>query len=160
MKTNHHLKHSLVMFVAATAFACVPNAHCLAATIPAGTAIVVTTVDSLSSHESRGRIFKTQLAADLKSGGKTVVPAGTTVYGVVETSRNQLGATTTNQLGVNLQSIGYNGRRVPIKTTGAVSPDTFSAHAGLQKRTGVSAGRSIVDRGTKLQFRLAEPVNL
>jgi hypothetical protein len=50
------------------------QAVALAATIPAGTTIVVTTVDSLSSHERPGRTFEAKLAGDLKAGGKAVVP--------------------------------------------------------------------------------------
>jgi len=136
------------------------QAVALAATIPAGTTIVVTTVDALSSHESRGRTFKTKLATDLKAGGKTVLPAGTIVYGVVETSRNPMVKTATNPLTLNLKSVETNGRRIPIKTTGGVSPETLSAVTAQQKRHDVSIGKGIVGRGTKLEFRLAQPLNL
>jgi hypothetical protein len=132
-----------------------------AATIPAGTTIVVTMVGPLSTHERPGRTFETKLATDLKAGGKTVVPAGTIIYGVVEKSRNPMGrTTTTNPLIVNLKSIAINGQRIPITTTGGVAPETTGAFTALQKRTGISAGKGILDRGTKLQFRLAEPINL
>ena len=162
MKTNDNLKRSRRnIFVAAIFLVWMAShARSLAATVPAGTTVVVTTIAPLSSHESRGRTFKTKLAADLKAGGKTVVPAGTTIYGVVETSRNQLSRTSTKPLTVNLKSVAINGQRVPIKTTGGVSPETLGAYTNVQKRTGVSAGKSIVPRGTKLEFRLAEPLNL
>ena len=136
------------------------QAAALAATIPAGATIVVTTVDALSSHESRGRTFKTKLAADLKAGGKTAVPAGTIVYGVVEASRNPMVKTTTSPLTVNVKRVAINGQKIPIKTTGGVSPETLSAFTTQQKRTGVSVGKGIVERGTKLEFRLAQPLNL
>lgn len=131
-----------------------------AATIPAGTRIVVATVDALSTHESPGRTFKTKLATDLKAGGKTVLPAGTIAYGIVETSRNRMVKTTTNPLIVNLKSVAINGKQVPIKTTGGVAPETVSAYTTQQKRHGVSAGRGVLERGTKLEFRLAQPLNL
>jgi hypothetical protein len=131
-----------------------------AATIPAGTTIAVTMVGPLSSHERPGRTFETRLANDLKAGGKTVAPAGTIIYGVVETSRNQLSRTTTKPLTVNLKSIAINGQRVPIKTTGGVSPETLSGFTARHKTSGVTAGKGILQRGTKLEFRLAEPLQL
>jgi hypothetical protein len=133
----------------------------LAATIPTGTSLVVTTVVPLSSHERPGRTFETKLATDLKAGGKTVVPAGTIIFGVVEKSRNPMGIRTTSEpLTVNLKSIAINGQQIPIKTTGGVAPETLSGFMGVQKRTDASAGKSILQRGTKLQFRLAQPLNL
>ena len=136
------------------------QAVALAATIPAGTTIVVTMVGHLSSHERPGRTFETKLATDLKAGGKTVAPAGTIIYGVVEKSRNAMGVRSTSEpLTVNLKSIAINGQRIPIKTTGGVAPETMSGSTGLQKRTGVSAGKSVLQSGTKLEFRLAQPLN-
>lgn len=131
-----------------------------AATIPAGTTVRVTMTDALSSHASPGRTFKTKLTSDLNANGKTVVPAGTVIFGVVETSRNAPGRTSTKPLMVNLTNIVINGQRVAIKTTGAVAPESFSARAGGQRVTGVSAGKSVVQAGSKLEFRLAEPLNL
>jgi hypothetical protein len=132
----------------------------IAATIPAGTTVVVTTVDALSSHESPGRTFKTKLATDLRAGGKTVLPAGTVIFGVVEASRNAMVKTTSNRLTVNLRSVSINGRQVPVKTTGPLGPDTLSAVTPRQKVTGVSAGKSVLPRGTKLEFLLAQPLKL
>jgi len=162
MKTNDNLNRSRRnIFVAAIFLVWMAShARSLAATVPAGTTVVVTTIAPLSSHESRGRTFKTELTADLKAGGKTVVPAGTTIFGVVETSRNQMGGTRTSPLVVNLISVEINGQRIPIKSTGGVSPETLSQFSGLQRRTGASAGKSILPRGTKLEFRLAEPLRL
>jgi hypothetical protein len=137
------------------------EAVALAATIPVGTTIVVTMAGPLSSHERPGRTFETKLATDLKAGGKTVAPAGTIIYGVVEKSRNPVGVRTRSEpLTLNLKSIAINGQRIPIKTTGGVAPETVSGFTGLQKRTGVSAGKGVLQGGTKLQFRLAEPLNL
>ena len=162
MKTTNLLHRRLMTSTLVLVAFCIwiaTQAVSSAATIPAGTTIVVSTVDALSSHESPGRTFKTKLATDLKAG-KTVVPAGTIVYGVVETSRNPMVKTTTKPLTVNLKSIAINGQRIPIKTTGGVSPETLSAFTTQQKRTGVSVGKGIVERGTKLEFRLAQPLNL
>jgi len=137
------------------------QAAVLATTIPAGTSIVVTMVGPLSSHERPGRTFETKLATDLKASGKTVAPAGTIIFGVVEKSRNAMGVRSTSEpLTLNLKSIAINGQRIPIKTTGGVAPETVSGFTGLQKRTGVSAGKGVLHGGTKLQFRLAEPLNL
>jgi hypothetical protein len=118
-------------------------------------------VGPLSTHERPGRTFETKLAADLNAGGKTVAPAGTIIFGVVEKSRNAMGVRSTSEpLTLNLKSIAINGQRIPIKTTGGVAPETVSGFTGLQKRTGVSAGKGVLQGGTKLQFRLAQPLNL
>ena len=163
MKTNDYSKRSPKISAFITAIFLVliaPHAQSLAATVPAGTLLIVTTTGALSSHESRGRTFKTVLAIDLKAGGKTVAPAGTTIFGVVEASRNQMSRTSTSPLIVNLQSIEINGQRIPVKTAGGVTPETFGAYEGLKKRSGISAGKSVLPRGTKLEFRLAEPLDL
>jgi hypothetical protein len=114
----------------------------------------------LSSHEKPGRTFETKLATDLKAGSKTVVPAGTIIYGVVEKSRNPIVRTATAPLTVNLKSIAINGQRIPIKTTGGVAPETSGAFSAQQRITGTSAGKGVLERGTKLEFRLAQPLNL
>ena len=132
-----------------------------AATVPAGTTIVVKMVGPLSTHERPGRTFETKLATDLRAGGKTVAPAGTIIFGVVEKSRNPVGVRSTSEpLTLNLKSIAINGQRIPIKTTGGVAPEAVSGFTGLKVRTGVSAGKGVLHAGTKLQFRLAQPLNL
>jgi hypothetical protein len=78
----------------------------------------------------------------------------------VESSRNSMVKTATSPLTVNLKSVSINGRQVPVKTTGAVSPETVSSLNGVEKRRDISAGKGVLERGTKLEFRLAEPLNL
>src|SRR5438067_7456022 len=160
MKASDHPKRSLKGSVFVSAIFLVwmaPHTRCLAATVPAGTTVTVTTVDALSTHENRGRTFKTKLATDLKTGGRTAVPAGTIILGVVESSRNSMVKATTSPLSVNLKSVSINGRQVAIKTTGAVSPGTVSSLNGVEKRRDISAGKGLLERGTRLEFRLAEP---
>jgi hypothetical protein len=130
------------------------------ATIPAGTVMIVSMADALSSHERPGRTFKATLANNVTGGGKVVLPAGTTCIGVVATSRNAMVKTTTSPLTIDLKSVSINGRNVPVKTTGAVAPDSASAAHGVKVRTGVTAGGSVVQHGTKLQFRLAQPLTI
>jgi hypothetical protein len=74
----------------------------------------------------------------------------------VETAKRT--TTSSQQLTVNLTSVQFGGRAVPIKTTGAHQLDS-TTH---QTRRGVSVSRAsyTVPSGRKMQFRLAESLNL
>jgi hypothetical protein len=128
-----------------------------AATVPAGTTLVVRTVDSVSSNDRVGKTFATKLDQDVAAQGKILLPAGTKVLGRVETSRAD--SRRPNPLSVNLTSISSEGRTVPIKTDGAFQPKG-KPKTTRQARTGVSAGSLTLPPGTKMEFRLAQPLNL
>src|SRR5207237_10628989 len=54
--------------------------------VPAGTTLIVRTTHPISSHERVGRTFKAELDRDVVIKGNVLLPAGTTVAGVVEKS--------------------------------------------------------------------------
>ena len=128
-----------------------------AATVPAGTTLVVRTTDAISSHDRVGKTFTAQLDQDVVVQGKVALPAGTKVFGRVETSRGN--QRSSNPLTVNLTSISIGGRTIPIKTDGAFQLEAKPKTA-RQAATGVSVGPFRVAPGTKMQFRLAQPLNL
>jgi hypothetical protein len=128
-----------------------------AATVPAGTTLIVRTVDSIASRDRVGRTFATKLDQDVAVQGKTLLPAGTKVLAKVETS--QADSRRPDPLSVNLTSVSIGGQTVPIKTDGAFQLQAKPKTA-RQMRTGVSVGSFTVPSGTKMQFRLAEPLNL
>ena len=59
-----------------------------AVTIPSGTSLLVRTVDRLSSNDAAGKSFAARLDSNLVVKGKVVIPAGSKVYGRVESSRS------------------------------------------------------------------------
>jgi hypothetical protein len=128
-----------------------------AATVPAGTTLVVRTGATISSRDRVGRTFVTQLDQNVAVQGKTLLPAGTKVLARVETS--QADSRRPDPLSVNLTSISIGGQTVPIKTDGAFQLEA-KPRTAQQMRRGVSVGSFTVPSGTKMQFRLAQPLNL
>jgi hypothetical protein len=129
-----------------------------AATVPAGTTLVVRTMGPISSHERVGRTFAAQLDQDIVVKGNVLLPAGTKVLGTVQASRAN-SRTSTSPLTLNLTGVSSNGRTVPLKTVGGIQPQS-KAKTARQSRAGVSVGTSTVPSGTKMEFRLAQPLNL
>jgi hypothetical protein len=128
-----------------------------AATVPAGTTLVVRTGATISSRDRVGKTVVTQLDQNVAVQGKTLLPAGTKVLGKVETS--QADSRRPDPLSVNLTSISIGGQTVPIKTDGAFQLEA-KPRTARQMRHGVSVGSFTVPSGTKMQFRLAQPLNL
>lgn len=125
------------------------------ATVPAGTTLVVQTLDTVHSTDAPGTRFAAQLASNVAVNGKVILPAGTKLSGKIETSRRM--ASSTQRLTVNLTEVVVGGRVVPIKTTGAreLSND-FMTKRGV----GVSRGAYTVAAGKRLEFQLAQSLNL
>jgi hypothetical protein len=143
------------MFVLVAALAIGSGPFAAAASIPAGTAFVVRTMNSLSSRDSPGTRVHTQLANNITVGGKVVLAAGTKVEGTVITSRRMLSHP--EKLTVNMASFQVNGRSVPISTTGA---QHVSNHLRSGRDISVSNVDYTVASGMLLRFHLARAVNL
>jgi hypothetical protein len=132
--------------------------YSLAATVPAGTPIIVRTAGAISSHATPGRTFTAKLDQDIAINGTVALRAGTQFSGIIQTSRGSRSSTSSQPLTLNLTAVAANGRMVPIKTTGGAQPQ--AAKTTRQSRGGFSFGESIFPAGTRLEFRLAQPVNL
>ena len=126
----------------------------LAATIPAGTPINVRTTGAISSHATPGKTFTAKLDQDVVTNGNVLLRAGTQFSGIIA-SRS---TTSSQPLTLNLTAVAANGRMVPIKTTGGMRPQ--AAKTTRQSRGGFSYGESIFPAGTRLEFRLAQPLHL
>jgi hypothetical protein len=136
---------------------CAGIASSLAATIPAGTALVVRTLNTIHSTDRVGRTFTAQLAQDVAVNGKAVLRAGTKVFGRIEAS--QANPRASQPLTLNLTGVSVNGRTIPVKTvTGFQLENT--AKVGRARARGISVGPFVAPHGTKLEFRLAQPVNI
>ena len=136
--------------------ACVAASSVNAATIPAGTTLTVSTVSAFSSKTVAGRSFEAKLAQDVSVKGNKVVRAGTTAFGKISSSRAN--PRRSQPLSVELASIEVNGRRIPLKTS-SVEPHG-PPQTARQAHYGHTAGTTVVNPGTKMQFQLLQPVTL
>lgn len=132
----------------------VPN-ESPAATVPAGTALVVQTLHAVSSTDVQGTRFATRLAHNVSVNGKVILPAGTKLSAKVQTSRRL--ASSSQRLTVDLIDVQIGGQVIPIRTTGAreLSND-YKTKGGVA----VSRGTYTVPAGKHLEFHLAQPLNL
>jgi hypothetical protein len=131
-----------------------------AATVPAGTTLIVRTLGAISSHAKTGRPFTGTLDQDIIVSGKAVLRAGTHVSGVIEASRSSRSHTSSEPLTLNLTAVSANGRMLPVKTTAGFEPQAPMKTARQSRAGGFSVGETIFPSGTRLEFRLAEPLNL
>jgi hypothetical protein len=128
-----------------------------AATIPAGTTLSVRTLNTIHSNDRVGRTFTARLDKDVAVNGKVVLRAGTKFHGEIESSQTiPRGAA---PLVLNLTDVVANGRTIPIKTVSGFQVQHVSMHGGARAR-GISVGPFLAPHGTRLEFRLAQPVNL
>jgi membrane-associated protease RseP (regulator of RpoE activity) len=126
-----------------------------AATIPVGTTLFVQTNETIVSTDPVGKKFAGQLYRDVVANGKVLLRAGTGVVGRVKKSRG-LGST---PLILNVTQLTIGQRLVPITTVEGFRAD----NTRFTTRRGISVGRSVyfqLPTGTRMQFRLAKPVDL
>ena len=143
---------SLLLFVGTVAWFAVDNA--LATTVPAGTSLVVKTLDVISSSEAPGKKFPTVLLHDVAVKGRVVLPAGTKVTAKIVTSKRM--SSSAERLTVNLTDVMVGGHAIPLRTTGAVKVENYTSSRGVS----ISPGYYHVAKGKKLHFRLGEPLKL
>jgi hypothetical protein len=124
-----------------------------AATIPAGTRVTVQTVSLVTAQSVPGRSFEAKLAQDLSVKGTVVARAGAKVFGKITSSRAN--PRRSAPLAVELSSISINGRNVPVKTD-TVAPE--GPRTARQAQYGHTAGTTVVNPGTTMQFQLLQPV--
>src|SRR5260370_35810267 len=101
-------------FILIAIASCAWVATSFAATIPAGTTLVVRTLDTIHSNDRVGRTFNAQLDQDVAVNGKAVLRAGTKVFGRIEASAANPRQSTPVTL--NLTGVSVNGLTIPIKT--------------------------------------------
>jgi hypothetical protein len=127
-----------------------------AATIPAGTTLTVTTVSLVTSKDVVGRSFEAKIAQDVSVKGNVVLKAGTKAFGKIKSSRAN--PRKSEPLSVELTFVDVNGRRIPVKTN-SVEPHG-PPQTARQARYGHTAGTTVVNPGTRMQFQLLQPVTL
>ena len=138
-----------------TIFVAISIQSVYAATIPAGTTLFVQTNETIASTDPVGKKFAGQLYRDVVANGKVLLRASTRVVGRVDVSRG-LGFT---PLILNITQLSIGQRSVPIKTVEGFQADDTR----FKTRRGISVGRGgyfQLPAGTRMQFRLAKPVDL
>lgn len=125
-----------------------------AATVPAGTILVVRTLDAVVSTDTPGTRFTAQLANNVAVSGKVILPAGTKFSGKIVTSRRMVSSS--QRLTVSLTDVQVGGRAVPIKTTAIPLSNDYQTKRGVS----VSRAAYTVPAGKQIQFQLAQPFNL
>jgi hypothetical protein len=152
--------------------------------IPSGTSLWVRTLDPVSSSDRAGKSFAARLDTDIVVKARVVIPAGSKVYGRVESSKSAGRAFGQSKLALSLRKIVVNGRPVEIATgnyeesgprsgrktagraaAGAAIGAAFggpAAGAAIGAATGlISRGKSVeAPTGTLFEFRLTQQVSL
>ena len=126
-----------------------------AATIPAGTTLIVRTNETVSSSASVGKTFAAHLDRDVVVGGTVLLRKGTKVNGRVE-SRRSVNST---PLILNVTQFASHGRLVSIKTDQGfrAQDNRFTTSRGV---TVGSGGFFQLPAGTVMHFKLAQPVDM
>jgi hypothetical protein len=87
-------------------------------TVPAGTRILIRTVDSIdSSKQKAGYRFTATLETNLQAGGTVVAPRGTTVYGHLAQASSAGRMSGSSQLTLELTDIVIKGNAYPVLTS-------------------------------------------
>ena len=147
--------HKLITLSAITC-ACVAASSLNAATIPAGTTLTVNTVSLVTSQDAVGSSFEAKLAQDVSVKGNVLLRAGTKVFGKIRSSRRN--PRKSGPLTVELASVSVNGRNVAVKTN-SVQPGG-GPQTARQAQYGHTAGTTVVNPGSKMQFQLLHAVTL
>lgn len=156
-------------------------------TIPAGTVLIVSMVNQVSSEDAAGRRFSAKLAVNLTAGNVVVANSGTTVYGRVAKSAQAGRLVGRSQLELNLTEININGQMYPLMTTnfaesgkssfrktarnvglGALVGGAFGDSDDAKKGAAVGAGLSVIRKGQSivvpanavLEFRMTQPLTI
>ncbi len=103
---------------AAAPAAAVPAAQAQSVTIPAGTTLLVRTLDGISSKNKAGTTFSTKLETDVSAGNTIAIKGGTLIYGKVQSSTQAGRAIGQSTLDLRLTQIVVNGQSVPLMTSG------------------------------------------
>jgi hypothetical protein len=143
-----------LIIVIAASCACFAVSCLNAATIPAGTTLTVSTVSLISSQTVVGRSFEAKIAQDVSIKGNVVLRAGTKAFGKITSSRAN--PRKSGPLIVELASIDVNGRKIRVRTDD-IQPGG-PPQTARQARYGHTAGTTVVNPGTRMQFQLLQPV--
>jgi len=125
-----------------------------AATIPAGTPIVVKTSVALSSREASGRRFAVEVVRNVMANGKVAVPAGTKGTAIVKSPLVRVGSTTRP---LTFRLVQLNGHAVK---SADLEVDNMSPWTVGARRVQVSGAAYAIPAGSVFQFQLKDPAQM
>jgi hypothetical protein len=155
-----------------------------AVSLPAGTMLLVRMMDSISSRNAPGATFTTKLEYDLVVNNVKAVPAGTIIYGRVQSATQARRAVGKSTLDVRLVQMVVGGTPSPVSTSGykeageasikkaargaaaGAAIGAIAGDAGKGAAIGASAGALrrgetvTITPGTLLEFNLTQPVRI
>lgn len=154
-------------------------------TLQPGTLLMVRMIDGVSSKNKAGYSFTTRLESNLVADGVVLAPAGTVVYGKVQSSTQARRATGRSTLDIRLSAIVIGGTSYPLLTSAyteegasstAKTAKAAAAGAIIGNNTGGSGGQGAaigagvamlkrgesieVPPGSLLEFVLTQPVTV
>jgi hypothetical protein len=124
-------------------------------TIPAGTTLVVRTLEGMTSVDAVGTRVPAELAGNVVLNGKVLLHSGTRFSARVVTSRRIHLSNAKFTVDITEAIIG--GKSVPVRTTGAYQVD----NTRFKTRNDISVSRAgyPVQVGRLLHYRLAQPMH-
>lgn len=109
-------------------------------TLPSGTILLVRMDSTISTDRNReDERFTATLAHDLIADGRTVIPAGTRVFGRIASLRSAGRLAGRPELRLRLREIDLNGRLLEIRTSNFTDAGA-SSFAGTARNAGLGAG--------------------
>ena len=169
---------------APVAAALAPVAAPSSVTLPYGTTLLVRLMDSVSSRNAPGANFTTKLEYNLVADGVVAIPAGTIIYGKVQSSTQAGRAMGRSTLDIRLAQMVVGGNPIPIATSGyavagqasiakaakgaaaGAAIGAIAGDAGKGAAIGATAGALLrgqtitIPPGTLLEFSLTQPVTM
>ena len=121
-------------------------------TVPAGTRMMVQTIDALdSSRQKAGHRFRAKLVGDMMIDGKVVAPDGSILYGILAQAKKSRRAVGKASLVLTFTDITINGQLVPIQTSAiqAVTDATTKKSASQVGRAAAIGGLADGSSGAK-----------
>ena len=161
-----------------------PVAAPASVTLPYGTTLLVRMMDSVSSRNAPGANFTTKLEYNLVANGVVVIPAGTIIYGKVQSSTQAGRAVGRSTLDIRLAQMVLAGNPTPIVTGGyamagqasiakaakgaaaGAAIGAIAGDAGKGAAIGATAGALMrgqtitIPPGTLLEFSLTQPITI
>ena len=114
--------------------------------------MTVTTVSLLTAQDVVGRSFEAKIAQDVSVRGNVLLKAGTKAFGKIRSSRAN--PRKSEPLTVELTSVSVNGRNVAVKTS-SFQPGG-PPQTARQAQYGHTAGTTVVNPGSRMQFQLLQ----
>ena len=125
-----------------------PGAAPTMVTLPYGTTLLVRMMDSVSSKNKAGASFTIKLEYDLVVNGVRAIPAGTVIYGKVQSSTQARRAFGKSTLDIRLAQMVPNGSPIPISTSGYQQAGEASIKKAMRGAAAGAAIGAIVDGGS------------